>query len=271
MARDLARSSWWYESAGERRGPVSGIDLLDLAGAGQIEPRTLVSFDDGATWQSFREVAAEIERSAAAPPSAAGNAVAEPAAEERCTLCGRPFAAAELMAYGSDNVCADCKPLFLQRLRAGETTVRAQEYAGFWIRFGAKFVDGLILYAVNFALQLIFLGAWGGFGRLEGAEAPGPAYFATFCGLLVLQMGIAVAYTVFFLGRFGATPGKMALKLKVRRSDGSDLTYGRAFGRHFADLLSSMTLLIGYIIAAFDDQKRALHDHICDTRVVRVG
>ena len=46
------------------------------------------------------------------------------------------------------------------------------------------------------------------------------------------------------------------------------MTYGRATGRYFAHFLSSFTLGIGYLIAAFDNEKRALHDHVCDTRVV---
>lgn len=271
MARNLARSSWWYESAGERRGPVPGVDLLGLAASGEITPRTLVSFDDGSTWQTFREVAAEIERGASQPEAAVPAETAVATEGSRCTMCGRAFPAGELLSYGNDSVCAECKPVFLQRLRAGESPVRTQDYAGFWIRFGAKFIDGLILYAVNFAMQLVFMGAWGDLGDPAAAAEPGVGFFVAFCGMLLIQLGIAVAYTVYFLGRHGATPGKLVLKLRVRRSDGSALTYGRAFGRHFADMLSSMTLAIGYIIAAFDDQKRALHDHLCDTRVVRVG
>jgi uncharacterized RDD family membrane protein YckC len=61
----------------------------------------------------------------------------------------------------------------------------------------------------------------------------------------------------------------MALGLKVVRADGTALTTGRIIGRHFAEWLSSLILAIGYIMAAFDDQKRALHDRICDTRVIR--
>ncbi|MND07279.1 RDD family protein [compost metagenome] len=53
------------------------------------------------------------------------------------------------------------------------------------------------------------------------------------------------------------------------RADGSAVTTGRAAGRYFATLLSSLTLLIGFVIAAFDEQKRALHDHVADTRVIR--
>jgi uncharacterized RDD family membrane protein YckC len=61
----------------------------------------------------------------------------------------------------------------------------------------------------------------------------------------------------------------MACGLKVVTPEGDKITYLRAFGRYFAKIVSSLTLLIGFIMAAFDDEKRALHDRICDTRVVR--
>ena len=57
--------------------------------------------------------------------------------------------------------------------------------------------------------------------------------------------------------------------LKIFRPDGSKLTAGRIVGRYFATLVSTMTLLIGYIMAAFDDEKRSLHDRIADTRVIK--
>jgi uncharacterized RDD family membrane protein YckC len=61
----------------------------------------------------------------------------------------------------------------------------------------------------------------------------------------------------------------MACKLKIAVEDGGRVSYLRALGRHFAKYLSAMILLIGYIMAAFDDQRRTLHDRICETRVVR--
>jgi uncharacterized RDD family membrane protein YckC len=61
----------------------------------------------------------------------------------------------------------------------------------------------------------------------------------------------------------------MACKLKVVTSDGGRVSYLRALGRHFAELLSVLTLMVGYIMAAFDEQKRTLHDRICDTRVIK--
>jgi uncharacterized RDD family membrane protein YckC len=85
----------------------------------------------------------------------------------------------------------------------------------------------------------------------------------------LLSVSVQCAYETFFIGKMGATPGKMALGLKVVRADGSPVDYARAAGRFFAKILSGIILAIGYIMAGFDAQKRALHDMICDTRVIK--
>jgi uncharacterized RDD family membrane protein YckC len=81
---------------------------------------------------------------------------------------------------------------------------------------------------------------------------------------------IGAAYEGFFVSRVGATPGKMALSLKVVRPDGGPISLGRAIGRYFAKWLSSITFCIGYILAGFDAEKRAMHDMIVDTRVIKL-
>ena len=96
----------------------------------------------------------------------------------------------------------------------------------------------------------------------------GTVFGALGLGMLV-GIALSACYEAFFISRMGATPGKMVFGLKVVRPNGAPLTLGRAFGRYFGKLLSSMTLTIGYIIAAFDSQKRALHDMIADTRVIK--
>jgi uncharacterized RDD family membrane protein YckC len=67
-----------------------------------------------------------------------------------------------------------------------------------------------------------------------------------------------------------ATVGKKILGLKVTDEVGNRISFGRASGRYFAKILSSMLLFIGYIMAAFTDRKRALHDMLAGT-VVRRG
>jgi len=87
--------------------------------------------------------------------------------------------------------------------------------------------------------------------------------------LMLLQYVIPASYDAWFVGKYAATPGKMVCKLKVILADGGRVGYPRAFGRHFAKWISSMILFIGFIMAAFDDERRTLHDRICETRVVR--
>jgi uncharacterized RDD family membrane protein YckC len=84
----------------------------------------------------------------------------------------------------------------------------------------------------------------------------------------LVNLILVIAYEVYFLSTRGATPGKMVFGLKVVRADGSGISRGLAAGRYFASWVSSITLGIGYIMAGMDEEKRALHDRICDTRVI---
>ncbi|MDX6593454.1 MAG: hypothetical protein QOJ13_2650 [Gaiellales bacterium] len=65
-----------------------------------------------------------------------------------------------------------------------------------------------------------------------------------------------------------ATLGRRALGIKVTDVEGNRITFARATGRYFAKILSALTLLIGYIMAAFTARKQALHDLIAGTLVV---
>jgi uncharacterized RDD family membrane protein YckC len=63
----------------------------------------------------------------------------------------------------------------------------------------------------------------------------------------------------------------MALGLKVIRPGGGPVSLGRAIGRYFAKMLSTVILGIGYIMIGFDSKKRGMHDMICDTRVIHAN
>jgi uncharacterized RDD family membrane protein YckC len=175
----------------------------------------------------------------------------------RCSVCRNEFSEDSVIRLGDHTVCAGCKPIFLQRLREGIPVATTDlEYGGFWIRFVAKLIDGIIEGGISLVIWLIY-------GLVVGKVG------STSSILNLIYYPIGIAYVTYFIGAQGATPGKMALGLKVVRPDGGKVSYGRAFGRFWAEMLSGIILSIGYIIAAFDGQKRALHDHICDTRVVR--
>jgi len=184
-----------------------------------------------------------------------------------CSQCGKPFNEDELIRFGDLMVCAGCKPFYVQKLREGIATTGEMIYGGFWIRVGASIIDGIVMGIINTLIGLI-VGLLIVFVAGRGGHSPAVALGLGALNILI-SIVFSVGYVTYFLGKFGATPGKMACGLKVVRSDGDKISYGRAFGRFFANYLSAMILCIGYIMVAFDDEKRALHDRICDTRVIR--
>jgi uncharacterized RDD family membrane protein YckC len=168
------------------------------------------------------------------------------------------------------SVCAQCQPAYAQRL-SGAT----RRFGGFWIRFVAIIIDGIILGVASLIIRIPLGLAMGGVGLSLGRNPDPSQVFAALPAILslaglsfLIQVAISLAYEVYFLSTRGATPGKMALGLKVTRADGSPISAGLAAGRYFARILSWLTLCIGFIIAGFDREKRSLHDHICGTRVV---
>jgi uncharacterized RDD family membrane protein YckC len=82
-----------------------------------------------------------------------------------------------------------------------------------------------------------------------------------------LYIAVSLAYSVGFQGRFGATPGKRLLGLRVVTLDGSPLSYGGAFRRYCAELLSVLSFGLGYLMV-LAPEKRALHDILTGTQVV---
>ena len=65
-----------------------------------------------------------------------------------------------------------------------------------------------------------------------------------------------------------ATPGKMLFGLIVVDKEYNRLSFAKATGRFFATLVSTIILFIGFIMAAFTNKKRALHDMMAGTYVI---
>ncbi|HMP72474.1 MAG TPA: RDD family protein [Kiritimatiellia bacterium] len=140
--------------------------------------------------------------------------------------------------------------------------------AGVGVRAIAFLIDFLVLYAINFVIQAGMVADLPPIESIEDlANALGPLMAVS-----LVQLAVGILYTTFFLGKFGATPGKMVFGLAVVTAEGEAVTYGRAAGRALAEILSAMLFYIGYLLAFFDpEQRRTLHDRICDTRVVYRG
>ncbi len=121
-------------------------------------------------------------------------------------------------------------------------------YAGFWMRFLANFLDGLILIIPNIIL----------------ATAAGDALTG-----FVLQVALNIAYVIGFWSAKGATPGKMVMGIQITTVDGEPIGSGRAILRYIGYFVSWITLGIGFLIIAFNREKRGLHDYIAGTVVVK--
>lgn len=147
-----------------------------------------------------------------------------------------------------------------------QTKIDAWPKAGFWMRLVATFIDAFIVFVLQFLLgSLLALAGFATGGGGEGAVGN--------MAILIQLFGfvLSFAYYVFFTGYCGQTPGKMALRIKVIRRDGSSLSYGRAAFREIpAKFISGIIFGIGYLMVAFDDQKQGLHDRMADTYVIKL-
>src|SRR5581483_5377936 len=252
--------------------PIDETQLEELRRTGRIQPSTLVWREGMPNWTPFSEVQGELKPSFSLKGEAGpGGPTAIGAVPEAvCTECNRIYPTSSMIRYGEAHVCANCKPVFLQKLSEGARIGRGGTggFAGFWIRFGARILDGILLAIVNFIISIVVMGGTAAVFAGGRSTAANGAVIGAQLMLWAIQIGIALGYETFMIGRFGATLGKMACRIQVVTADGAPVSYPRALGRYFATWVSSLTCAIGYIIAAFDSEKRALHDHICGTRVV---
>jgi uncharacterized RDD family membrane protein YckC len=154
----------------------------------------------------------------------------------------------------------------------------AWRYGGFWIRFGARFIDGLVLMVPIFIFAALLIPNLIRARSQAGnpASGPNPAFAAFGAITFILVFLAAGCYEILMLKYRSATLGKAACGLKVVRPDGRTLSWGVCFGRFFMwnvvtsgiPYLNSVLMLVSSIMLGVDDEKRALHDRVCDTRVI---
>ena len=131
-------------------------------------------------------------------------------------------------------------------------------YANFWERLAAFLIDSLILSALSCIpiFILIFL--------IANYEINVWYFLLVYIGPFILIL----AYYIYFESRLGATPGKMALKIKVVDFNFEKITATRASGRFFGRILSGI-LGIGYILIFFTSRKQSLHDMMSGCLVIK--
>jgi uncharacterized RDD family membrane protein YckC len=176
-----------------------------------------------------------------------------------CSRCGQPYCPDCLVNIRGNTYCATCKNEQMLDLSSG-VDQNVLELAGIGRRFGALFLDGLLLsipVVVLFVLLIVTMSSNPNFN---------PIWFQP---ALLLVIIVYVVYEALMLGARGQTLGKMAMKIRVVRPDGTPISKGQAWGRAFMrQILASCLSIFNYLPAFFTKDRTCLHDLVANTRVV---
>jgi uncharacterized RDD family membrane protein YckC len=229
----------WIGRDGERHGPYKEEDIRQWLRSGQVSPTDLAWYEGLADWQPLSVLFPDA-LAATAPTANPAEATAIPPLP---TL----------------------------------TAASLEDYAGFWQRTGAWILDYLILLVPS-SLVAMNMGAMAAVERLMTQMQAGitPAAITEYIqavrpvGLVVIVIGF-LYYALFECSKWQATPGKMALRLRVTREDGSRIGIGRSMGRNAIRLANAIIWVIPfifYIAVAWTRRKQGLHDMLAGTLVL---
>ena len=130
-------------------------------------------------------------------------------------------------------------------------------YAGFWRRLAAYLVDSLVVAALQLGLYAVAV----------ASATSDPRALAT--SLAVRGAATWAYFAVMESSPLQATLGKLALGIRVEDRRGGPLTFRRASLRYWFKVLSTLPLMIGWLMAAFTPRRQALHDLLAGSVVTR--
>jgi uncharacterized RDD family membrane protein YckC len=231
----------WIGRQGERHGPYQEEQIKEWLRSGQLSRDDLGWYDGLADWQPL-SVLFPLEKPT---PPPAPDIYAPPPQQQP------PISAATF------------------------------DYAGFWQRFGAWVID-LIILTIPSMLAMYFLGGMEAYKHfLEQVQAGGASgdmsaalrdYAAATESSQVASLVITFLYYAFFeASKWQATPGKLALRLRVTDIHGQRLTLARAAARNIvrlAGLIFGLIPIICYLAVAWTQRKQGLHDLMASTLVL---
>jgi uncharacterized RDD family membrane protein YckC len=179
------------------------------------------------------------------------------------------------------------------------TTPDGVPLAGWWHRVGASLIDFLILSGIVGLLALPFvrdvLSAFGDYfdaamtAAENGTPTPSTTAFESEINgalLAIAAIGFVVSfgYTVAFLMWKQATPGKLAVGLRIRLRERPELPlsavilrWGTQYGAPgllglvpFVSFLATLFSFLDVLWPLWDDKNQAIHDKVAKTNVVRI-
>jgi len=134
-------------------------------------------------------------------------------------------------------------------------------YAGFWKRLTSFIIDTFITMVGGFIIGFILGMVMFSYGIIDNEVMEGIGSI----------LGIIIGWIYFSAMESSPTQGtigKMVLGIKVTDLEGNRISFGRATGRHFGKIISTIILGIGYIMVAFTEKKQGLHDKMAECLVV---
>jgi len=235
-------------------GPFTRTQIAEKLQAGEISLTDLAFVDGLNQWTPLREVLARVDGPASPPPVLAAPAPVSP-----------PATVPPVYSYAATMQ----PPSHLL-------------YAGFWVRFAAYWLDGLILsvpgllLAVGLAVLVAIFALSSGIAHSFPNDSKGNAAFPV--AIVIVELVFIVIYIplawLYYAklesGPRQATYGKRIMGIKVTNMTGERISFGHATGRYFSKIISGMVPFgFGYIMMVFMDRKQALHDLIAGTLVVK--
>jgi len=153
------------------------------------------------------------------------------------------------------------------------------QLSGWWRRAGAQVIDGIVVGVIALVLFAIFA-AFAGGGFLVGDTT---GYIAAVLGILGFGLCVVVAALVYaplmMAKTNGKTLGRMACGIRVVRANGRPITFGYATVREVlvkwlligviaGSLTFGLAALVDYLWPLWDEENRALHDFVVDSRTI---
>jgi uncharacterized RDD family membrane protein YckC len=261
----MSNTGWYVGIQGQQYGPMSLQDVQAMVADGRVQADTMVWCEGMADWVQARTL-----------PQLWPAQVAQPAAPAYQQPYQQPY---QQGGYAPQGQPGYGQPQYGQPGgTVGYYTPQPQiAYGGFWLRFVATFIDGLIIGVPIFVIVF--------FAVLATTDVSGRGNNFNnnnFVGGGVQLIAILAMMPVQWLysalmesSSKQATLGKMAVGLKVTDLNGNPIGFGRATGRFFAKFLTSNIPLLGTILVIVSaimigagQRKQGIHDHIASTLVL---
>jgi uncharacterized RDD family membrane protein YckC len=261
-------TQWYYADRNrQRQGPVEADALAALFRRNAVGLDTLLWRDGMTQWQALGDFAEELGllgKDFAAPV---------PQADDNLAVSGADDASATAHAYvepATPYAPPNANVAVADVVHHGGEVV----YAGFWKRYAASFIDGMVLGVIFVILFAVFGFVGAGIGSLSSGFGNGMIAPILFFGIYAVAIGAQAAYfTWMHTSGNQATLGKMAVGIKVTDLQGHRISTGKALGRwaglfFFGFLSCNIVYLVSAFMAGLTERKQAVHDMASGTLVV---